>query len=75
MWAGSPARYLRDLTQEEKHTIAESTLEMQQLAQIYAEETEKNFREQLDTRDNLIKYMRADIETKIGDKLAEFGIP
>lgn len=32
IWAGSPARYLRDLTQEEKHIISESNLEMQQLA-------------------------------------------
>lgn len=48
---------------------------MQQLAQIYSEETEKNFREQLDTRDNLIRYQRADVETKISDKLAEHGLP
>ena len=30
--AGSPARYLRDLTQEEKHLISEHHLEMQQLS-------------------------------------------
>lgn len=27
IWAGSPAHYLRDLTQEEKHIISESNLE------------------------------------------------
>jgi len=27
IWAGSPARYLRDLTQEEKHLMAEHKLE------------------------------------------------
>jgi carbonic anhydrase/acetyltransferase-like protein (isoleucine patch superfamily) len=32
VWAGSPARYLRDLTQEEKHLISEHHLEMQQLS-------------------------------------------
>ena len=32
IWAGSPARYLRDLTQEEKHLISEHHLEMQQLS-------------------------------------------
>ena len=28
IWAGSPARYLRDLTQEEKHFLSEHHLEM-----------------------------------------------
>lgn len=32
IWAGSPARYLRDLTQEEKHLVSEHHLEMQQLS-------------------------------------------
>ena len=56
IWAGSPAKYLRDLTQEEKHLINEQQFEMQQLSQIYAEETEKNFREQVAHRDQLMKY-------------------
>lgn len=51
VWAGSPARYLRDLTQEEKHLISEHHLEMQQLSQIYSEETEKSFREIIDSKD------------------------
>lgn len=29
VWAGTPARYLRDLTQVEKHLISEHHLEMQ----------------------------------------------
>jgi carbonic anhydrase/acetyltransferase-like protein (isoleucine patch superfamily) len=56
IWAGHPAKYLRDLTQEEKHLISEHHLEMQQLSQIYSEETEKNYREILDHRDEIIKY-------------------
>jgi len=32
VWAGSKARYLRDLTQEEKHLISEHLLEMQHLS-------------------------------------------
>jgi carbonic anhydrase/acetyltransferase-like protein (isoleucine patch superfamily) len=56
IWAGAPAKYLRDLTQEEKHLISEHHLEMQQLSQIYAEETERSFREIVDRRDELIKY-------------------
>jgi carbonic anhydrase/acetyltransferase-like protein (isoleucine patch superfamily) len=45
IYAGSPARYLRDLTQHEKHLIGEHHLEMQQLAQVYNEMTEMSFRE------------------------------
>ncbi|MFO0117348.1 MAG: gamma carbonic anhydrase family protein [bacterium] len=32
IFAGSPAKYLRDLTQEEKHLMTEHKLEMQQLS-------------------------------------------
>lgn len=35
VFAGNPARYLRDATQEEKHQISEYLIEMQQLSQIY----------------------------------------
>jgi gamma-carbonic anhydrase len=35
VWAGNPAKYLRDVTQEEKHQISEYSIEMQQLSQIY----------------------------------------
>ncbi len=69
IWAGSPAHYLRDITQEEKHFLSEHHLEMQQLAQIYHDETEKSFREIVNHRDELITYMRADPTTKVQDKL------
>ena len=45
VYAGSPARYLRDLTQHEKHLIGEHHFEMQQLAQVYNEMTEMTMRE------------------------------
>lgn len=32
IWAGCPAHYLRDITQEEKHLMSEHKLEMQQLS-------------------------------------------
>lgn len=35
VWAGHPAQYLRDVTQEEKHQISENLIELQQLSQIY----------------------------------------
>jgi carbonic anhydrase/acetyltransferase-like protein (isoleucine patch superfamily) len=41
VWAGHPAHYLRDVSQQEKHLINEHMLDMQQLSQIYCEETEK----------------------------------
>lgn len=46
IYAGAPAKYLRDLTQQEKHLIGEHHFDMQQLAQVYNEMTEMNFREQ-----------------------------
>ena len=56
IYAGSPARYLRDLTQQEKHLIGEHLFEMQQLAQVYNEMTEMTFREQLEYKNDLLKY-------------------
>jgi hypothetical protein len=38
--------------------MAEHKMEMQQLSQIYSEETEKNFRELIDGIDERIKYRR-----------------
>lgn len=58
IFAGAPAKYLRDLTQAEKHLMSEHKLEMQQLSQIYCEETELTFREIINRRDELIKYQR-----------------
>ena len=43
IWAGSPAKYLRDVTPEERDAISEYHSEMKNLAAIHSEETEKNF--------------------------------
>lgn len=75
IFAGSPAKYLRDLTQEEKHLMNEHKMEMQQLSQVYSEETEKSFREVLNSQDEYIKYRRQDIQDKMIDKLGEIGMP
>lgn len=75
IWVGSPAHYLRDLTQEEKHLMGEHKLELQQLSQIYCEETEKTFREQLDSIDERVRYRRQDPQEKMIDKLGEVGMP
>ena len=56
IYAGSPATYLRDLTQQEKHLIGEHHQEMQQLAMVYNEMTEMTFREQIEAVDNALMY-------------------
>lgn len=43
IWAGSPAKYLRDVSAEERDSIREYHDEMKSLAAIHAEETEKSF--------------------------------
>jgi len=75
IFAGSPSRYLRDLTQEEKHLMSEHKLEMQQLSQIYCEETEKTFREQINSLEDRIRYRRQDPQEKMIDKLGDVGMP
>lgn len=75
IYAGSPARYLRDLSQQEKHLLGEHHFEQQQLAQVYNEMTEMSFREQLDHRDDLARYNFQDPQEKINDTLYELGMP
>jgi len=48
---------------------------MQQLAQIYHDETEKTFREIVTSTDNYIKYIRSDPSQKVEERLAEYGLP
>ena len=53
----------------------EHKLEMQQLSQIYSEETEKNFREQMDSLDQRLRNQRQDPQDKMDDLLGEIGMP
>lgn len=75
IYAGTPARYLRDLTQHEKHLISEHHLEMQQLAQVYCENTELSVRDQIDQQDALFRYIYQDPQEKIAEKMWELGMP
>eukprot|EP00349_Pseudokeronopsis_sp_Brazil_P001099 CAMPEP_0202965426 /NCGR_PEP_ID=MMETSP1396-20130829/9402_1 /ASSEMBLY_ACC=CAM_ASM_000872 /TAXON_ID= /ORGANISM="Pseudokeronopsis sp., Strain Brazil" /LENGTH=320 /DNA_ID=CAMNT_0049688135 /DNA_START=156 /DNA_END=1119 /DNA_ORIENTATION=- len=75
IWAGNPARYLRDLTQEEKHYRSEHHLEMQEMASVYYEATEKSFREQIAQRDEFFQYRLEDPEDKVFDELSAAGMP
>lgn len=75
VWAGNPAQYLRDVTQEEKHQISENMIEMQQLSQIYCEETEKSFREKFDDVEDKILYDSIDALEKAARVLKDMGLP
>jgi len=75
IFVGNPAVYLRDLTQEEKHLMAEHKLEMQQLSQIYKEETEKTFREQINSNDDRDKYFHQAPDQKYEEYLSNAGFP
>lgn len=75
IYAGSPACYLRDLTQQEKHLIGEHHLEMQQLSQVYNENTELTTRELLEQRDALLRYQFQDPQERIQEELGEMGMP
>lgn len=50
-------------------------MEQQQLAQAYYENTEMNFREQIDAMDELFWYKCAPEDEKLLRKLNEFGMP
>ena len=65
VWAGNPAVYLRDLTQEEKHMLSEYLVEMQQLSQIFAEETERTFREVLEDEERRFQSEMTDPFVKV----------
>lgn len=75
IFAGSPAHYLRDLTQQEKHLIGEHHLEMQQLANVYHDMTELTPREQLEQNDEILRYMFQDPQERMKEELLEMGMP
>lgn len=75
VYAGSPAKYLRDLTQEEKHMISEFKEEQQQMARVYNEETEKTFREQADDFDRHLWEILAEPTEIVAAKLSSDGLP
>jgi hypothetical protein len=75
VWAGNPARYLRDVTQEEKHQISEYLIEQQQLSQIYCEETEKTFRDICNSEDNMAYETNMKITDKVQSILSKMGMP
>jgi carbonic anhydrase/acetyltransferase-like protein (isoleucine patch superfamily) len=75
IWAGNPAKYLRDLTNEEKEVLDEHHQELQQLAKVHAEECEKSTRQIMDDRDELHREIFYDEEDFIIQKMRELGFP
>ena len=75
VWAGNPARYLRDVTQEEKHQISEYLIEQQQLSQIYWEETEKTYRDICNSEENMAFETNMKITDKVQSILSKMGMP
>lgn len=75
IWAGNPARYLRDLTNEEKEVLDEFHDEVQSLAKIHNEETEKSFRQIVDDRDRIAEEEFWEPEEFALKKLQELGFP
>ena len=75
IYAGSPARYLRDITQQEKHLLGEHHVEMQQLAQVYSDTTEQTFREQVEHREALLRYQFQDPQERLQEYMMEQGHP
>lgn len=75
IWAGNPARYLRDLTNEEKEVLDEFHGEMQSLAKVHNEETEKSFRDIMNDADDLAESHQLEAEDLALRKLQELGFP
>ncbi|CAG9312217.1 unnamed protein product [Blepharisma stoltei] len=74
VWAGSPAHFLREVTNEERDAIYEHFNETSQLAEVHHEEAEKSFETVfLDDWEKDRKFRRNHIETLL-DKLEELDI-
>lgn len=75
IWAGNPAKYLRDLSVEEKLAIVENVEQLAELARIYAQETEKTEREVLDEKLQHIYKKEEDLMEAHAMYLWEKGYP
>ena len=75
VWAGNPAKYLRDLTIEEKIALVENAKQMVELSKIYAEETDKTPREVLNDKYIHLTESNLDPMELAAMKLWEKGYP
>jgi carbonic anhydrase/acetyltransferase-like protein (isoleucine patch superfamily) len=74
IFAGSPAKYLRDVTAEERETIHEHLFEQRNLAVVHAEESEKSFEQIfLDDLERENSFFTADSE-RLSEKLEQAGL-
>lgn len=75
IWAGNPARYLRDISPEEREALNEHHAELIQLAKIHAEECEKTFREVIDDLDKKDEEMLYEPEELALKEMIKLGFP
>lgn len=66
---------MRDLTGEEKEVLQEHHEEIQQLARVHSEETEKTFREIINDIDKVAEEEDFDPEEFALQKIKELGFP
>jgi len=75
IWAGAPAKYLRDLTNEEKEVLDEFHAESVNLAKVHCEETEKTPRQLIDDLDERAQSLFNTPEMWAMLKAKELGFP
>lgn len=75
VWAGNPARYLRDLSAEEREVINEHHQELLQLARIHSEENGKSLREIVNDMDRVEDENYMDVEEMALKHMKDLGFP
>eukprot|EP01017_Pseudomicrothorax_dubius_P014439 TRINITY_DN1685_c0_g1_i1.p1 TRINITY_DN1685_c0_g1~~TRINITY_DN1685_c0_g1_i1.p1 ORF type:complete len:348 (-),score=73.18 TRINITY_DN1685_c0_g1_i1:176-1219(-) len=75
IWGGNPAKYLRNLTNEEREILAEHHQELVQLSVIHSEETEKTFRQVIDDEDQEAREEEYNAEELALLKIKQLGFP
>jgi hypothetical protein len=73
IWAGNPAKYLRDMKASEKVNISEHRNELQELASVCAEETEKPTTELLNDEDYRYTQWFTSQEDVYMSEISQFG--
>lgn len=74
-WAGNPAEKLRIVTPDERENIQEQHAEYIELAGVYAEHTERTFRDWLDYHDDITQRENQSWEEESLRMLEDAGLP
>ena len=73
IWAGSPVKYLREVTSEEREAIREYHNELKNLAAIHCEETEKTFEQVFEDEFMKDRSMSLTWKQVLAEKLENLG--